>query len=68
MGMDCFVSYNFPTPSNVFAVNTSQVQALVDHVSSVASSSSVVPAVRVPLCASSWLGIPTNSSQNNMAK
>ena len=32
------------------------------------ASDAVVPAVRIPLTASSWLGLPTNASAGNVAK
>merc|ERR1719333_133019 len=67
MGMRCFVQYNWGTPESVFSVDVGQVYHIVDYLVAVASSS-VVPAVRIPLTASSWLGVNTSASAENMAK
>merc|ERR1712137_1197268 len=48
-------------------VDTSQLFPLIDTLTVVASDS-VVPVVRIPLTASSWLGVNTSASAANMAK
>jgi len=65
--MKCFVDYNFANPAAVMKVNVKQLYPLIDILRVVASDS-VSPAVRIPLTASSWLGIETASSKPNMDK
>jgi hypothetical protein len=48
-------------------VNTVQLYPFIDILRVVASDS-VVPVVRIPMTASSWLGVETNASKGNMAK
>lgn len=67
MGMQCFVKYHWDTPESVFSVDVGQVYHIVDYLVAVAASS-VVPAVRIPLTASSWLGVNTSASAGNLAK
>merc|ERR1719201_1389107 len=65
--MKCWVHYNWQDPTNIFQINVNQLYPLVDTLTAVASDT-VVPAVRIPLTASSWLGVNTSASAENMAK
>merc|ERR1712048_1423009 len=67
IGMKCWVHYNWQDPTNIFQINVNQLYPLVDTLTAVPSDS-VVPAVRIPLTASSWLGVNTSASAGNMAK
>lgn len=67
VGMKCWVHYNWQDPTNIFQINVNQLYPLVDTLTAVASDT-VVPAVRIPLTASSWLGVNTSASAENMAK
>jgi hypothetical protein len=67
MGMQCFVKYNWPDPSNVIPLDTAQLNPIIDYLLQV-TDESVVPAVRIPLTASSWLGVNTSASAGNLAK
>lgn len=67
IGMKCWADYNFATPSALMTVNVAKLYPLID-VLRVIASDSVVPVVRIPLTASSWLGAETNASKSNMAK
>lgn len=67
MGMRCFAKYHWSTPANVLEVDVAQVYPIVDYLVAIAGSS-VVPSVRIPLTASSWLGVNTSASAENMAK
>jgi hypothetical protein len=67
MGMHCFVKYNWPDPSNVIPLDKSQLNPIIDYMLQV-TDESVVPAVRIPLTASSWLGVNTSASAGNLAK
>merc|ERR1712187_1057945 len=48
-------------------VNLTQLYPLIDYLRAIASDN-VVPVVRIPLTASTWLGVETNASKANMAK
>lgn len=65
--MDCFVAYDWADPAQLLRVNQTQLDPIVGYLQAVASQS-VVPAVRIPLTASSWLGTNTTASAGNMAK
>lgn len=67
IGMQCWVKYEWPTPNNIFKVNVNQVYPLVDTLLEIASDT-VVPAVRIPMTASSWNGVNTSASAENIAK
>lgn len=67
MGMQCFVKYNWPDPSNVMPLDKSQLNPIIDLLLEV-TDESVVPTVRIPMTASSWLGVNTSSSAENLAK
>lgn len=68
IGMKCFTSYQWNDPSHLLGkIDETAVQPLVDYLVNV-SSSDVVPAVRIPMTASSWLGVQTKASAANMAK
>jgi hypothetical protein len=67
MGMKCFVKYNWPDPSNVMPLDKGQLNPIIDYLLQV-TDESVVPAVRIPLTASSWLGVNTSASAGNLAK
>lgn len=67
MGMKCWADYNFAKPEAVLKVNVKQIYPLIDILRVIASDS-VTPVVRIPLTASSWLGVETNSSKENMGK
>jgi len=67
MGMQCFVKYNWPDPSNVMPLDTTQLNPIIDNLLQI-TDESVVPAVRIPLTASSWLGVNTSASAGNLAK
>jgi len=67
VGMKCFVKYNFANPSNVMPLDPGQLYPIIDYLLQV-TDESVVPAVRIPLTASSWLGVNTTASAGNLAK
>lgn len=67
MGMKCWVNYNFANPADVMKLNLAQLYPLIDYLRVIASDT-VVPVVRIPMAASSWLGVETNASSANMAK
>jgi hypothetical protein len=67
MGMKCWVDYNFASPNDVFKLNLVQLYPLIDILRVIASDS-VVPVVRIPMTASTWLGVETNNSKVNMDK
>lgn len=65
--MQCFVKYNWPDPSNVMPLDKSQLNPIIDLLLEV-TDESVVPTVRIPMTASSWLGVNTTASKENLAK
>jgi len=65
--MKCWVDYDFAHPDDIFKLNVAQLYPLIDTLRVIASDT-VVPVVRIPLTASTWLGVQTNSSAGNMAK
>jgi len=67
IGMKCWATYNWPTPSAIFSLNEDELGAIIPILKQ-AASSSVVPAVRIPMTGSSWLGVETEASKANMAK
>jgi hypothetical protein len=67
MGMKCFVKYNWPNPSAVMPLDKGQLYPIIDYMLEV-TEESVMPTVRIPLTASSWLGVNTSASAGNLAK
>lgn len=67
MGMMCWVNYNFANVSDVFSLDEGALFLIIDTLKAVATDD-VAPVVRIPLTATSWLGIPTKDSAPNMAK
>jgi hypothetical protein len=67
VGMKCWVHYDFATPAALMKLNVNQLYPLIDILRVIASDS-VTPVVRIPLTASSWLGVETASSKSNMGK
>jgi hypothetical protein len=65
--MKCWVDYQFSEPAALFKLNLVQLYPLIDYLRVIASDS-VVPAVRIPLTASTWLGVETNASKANTDK
>lgn len=65
--MKCWVNYNFATPDALMKLNLTEVYTLIDYLRVIASDS-IVPAVRIPMAASTWLGVETNASKPNMDK
>ena len=65
--MKCFTNYNWANPSALLQVGGPEFPALLDTLVT-AQAPGVVPVVRVPLTASSWLGAPTKASAGNAAK
>ena len=70
IGMACWAEYNWANTSDILKIDLSMVYELVDVLLPLAQDpgSSVVPAVRIPTTASSWLGLRTNASSGNMEK
>jgi len=67
IGMKCWVDYDFATPATLFKIDVAQLYPLIDILRVIASDD-VIPVVRIPLTASSWLGINTTASAGNLAK
>lgn len=67
IGMKCWVTYDFAKPDAVLKLDVALIYPLIDYLRAIASDS-VVPVVRIPLTASTWLGVETNASKANMAK
>lgn len=65
--MKCWVNYDFSKPDALMTLNVAQLYPLIDYLRVIASDSTM-PVVRIPMTASSWLGIQTNASKGNMAK
>lgn len=63
--MDCFTKYTFSDPSNALAFEPSKVYHIIDYLLTI-TDESVVPAVRIPMTASSWLGVNTSAAKENM--
>ena len=68
IGTDCWASYSWNDPSNIItSLDSKTVDAVKGYFSQI-SSSGVKPALRVPMTASYWLGVPTSASQSNFNK
>jgi len=65
--MHCWIKYNWQDPSDILKIDTSQLYPFIDTLTQVASDS-VLPGVRIPLTASSWLGVNTSASAENLGK
>ena len=66
--MKCWVEYDHTNPAALLSkLDSAQIGAIINILQAV-ESDSVVPAVRIPMTASSWLGLPTNASATNTAK
>lgn len=67
VGMKCWVQYDWAKPDALMKLNVVQLYPLIDYLRVIASDS-VVPAVRIPMTASTWLGVETKASKNNLDK
>lgn len=67
IGMHCWIKYNWQNSSDILHLDDTQVFSLVDTLAEVAGNT-VVPALRIPLTASSWLGVNTSASWENIQK
>lgn len=65
IGMKCWVDYSFSTPADIFSLNLVQLYPLIDYLRVIVTDG-VVPVVRIPMTASSWLGVRTAASGGNM--
>jgi hypothetical protein len=65
--MHCWVKYDFSKPAAVMSPDVVQLYPLIDYLRVIASDT-IVPVVRIPMTASTWLGVETNSSKENMGK
>lgn len=65
--MDCFTKYQFSDPANALNADPAKVYPIIDYLLQI-TDSSVVPTVRIPMTASSWLGVNTSASAENMAR
>merc|ERR1712048_725997 len=59
--------YKFSDPANALNADPAKVYPIIDYLLEI-TDSSVVPVVRVPMTASSWLGINTTASSSNLAR
>ena len=68
IGMECWASYQWNDKAHLIeTLDSAQTDAFTDVLTQ-AATDGVMPIVRIPLCASSWLGVKTNASSNNMDK
>jgi hypothetical protein len=65
--MKCWVNYDFAKPDALMKLNLAMLYPLIDTLRAVASET-VVPVVRIPMTASTWLGVETKASKANMDK
>jgi len=65
--MKCWVNYDFAKPDALMKLNLTMLYPLIDTLRVIASET-VVPVVRIPMTASTWLGVETNASKANMDK
>ena len=64
----CWATYNHNDTSKIITeLNEEQADAAIGYLSEV-TGDGVMPTFRVPLCATSWLGIETESAKVAMAK
>lgn len=67
VGMKCWVKYDWNKPDALMELDGAMLYPLVDYLRVIASDS-VVPVVRIPLTASTWLGVETKASKANLQK
>ena len=67
IGAPSWATYQWPTPSKVLAPNEAQLGRILAYLAEV-KEAGTVPAVRIPLTASNWLGINTTAASHNMAR
>jgi hypothetical protein len=67
IGQKCWATYNWNNASALLSVDETQVAPLLAALMP-AASATVQPAVRIPLTASSWLGVVTKASKANFDK
>jgi len=67
VGMHCWIKYNWADSTDIFKVDVTQVYPVVDTLLAIAKDD-VVPAIRIPMTASSWLGVNTSASAENIGK
>ena len=64
----CWANYNHNDPENIITeLNTEQADAAIGYLTEV-KGPGVMPTFRVPLCASSWLGVETDAAKSAMSK
>merc|ERR1711957_1021358 len=68
IGMKCWPTYTWSDPKNIItALDTAELDSIINYLTA-KKSSTVVPAVRIPTTASSWLNATTKASAGNKAK
>lgn len=66
--MQCWNAYNWADAKEIItAIDTVELDAIINYLSA-KKSSTVVPIVRIPTTASSWLNVTTKASAANKAK
>jgi aryl-phospho-beta-D-glucosidase BglC (GH1 family) len=68
LGEKCWNIYNWSDKSNIITAVDNDMMTDITQYLVKANVPGVMGAVRIPLCASSWLGMTTESSAANMAK
>ena len=68
IGSICWAEYKWNDPSNIITKLDDDVVTAVKGYFEQVTSPGVKPALRVPMTATSWLSIVTNSSRANMDK
>ena len=68
VGMKCWASYDWNDYTNIITgLDSKTVQAVKGYFSEILSDG-VMPALRLPMTASYWLGVETNAAKANMDK
>lgn len=65
IGMQSFATYNWNTPENIFSLDTTQLDAIMQNLP---QKSGVMPAVRISINASYYLGVVTPPWSDNNQK
>ena len=65
--MDCLASYDWNDHFNIITSLDSKTVDAVKGYFSKLNTDSVMPALRLPMTASYWLGVETNAAKQNMS-
>lgn len=67
--MKCWATYDWRDPSNIITnLNDAQIESMLNYLDTLTTTEGVMGAIRIPMTASSWLGVETKAASANMKR